>query len=79
MKRFAIKLHDQIHKTASWLYVHSSGGFYRDVKDLESASWFYEESEAEIWRDKIFRNKRYEFHYPEIVSFDDDIFKKEVR
>lgn len=72
MKRYILRItYDFGNHPVRYIYVHNSGSWYRDTKDIDAATRFYEKEVAEEYFDKIRKNPHYEFYYPEILEFDD--------
>lgn len=74
MKRYILRLtYDFGDHPVRYLYVHKSGTWYRDTKEIDAATRFYNLGTAEKYEEKVRRNPHYEFYSTSILSFDDEI------
>lgn len=62
-----------------YLYAHKSGIWYRDTKEIDAATRFYDLETAKKYEEKVHRNPHYEFYYPEILGFDDNEFGPKLK
>lgn len=80
MKRYILRItYDFGSHPVRYIYVHNSGSWYRDTKEIDAATRFYEKEVAEEYFEKVRRNPHYEFYYPEILEFDDDEFGPKLK
>ena len=72
MKRYILRLtYDFGDHPVRYLYVHKSGTWCRDTKEIDAATRFYNLGTAEKYEEKVRRNPHYEFYSTSILSFDD--------
>ena len=72
MKRYILRLtYDFGDHPVRYLYVHKSGTWYKDTKEIDAATRFYEKEVVEEYQNKVRKNPHYEFYSTDILSFDD--------
>lgn len=80
MTRYILRLtYDFGNHHVRYLYAHKSGIWYRDTKEIDAATRFYDLEIAEKYEEKVNRNPHYEFYYPEILEFDDNEFGPKLK